>query len=88
MTWRDMIRPIVADVISRVGLDDPKALRRALLDARPIEVLTCSWQAKIWRDEVRQQTGIKSKLIAAKKRAADVQRGQQFFIFKQEQPND
>lgn len=56
MTWRDRIRPLVAEVIDRVGKSDPKELRRALLDARPEFVLYTSHMSKVWREEVKRQT--------------------------------
>ena len=33
-TWRDTARPIIAEIIERVGVDSPD-LRRALRDAYP-----------------------------------------------------
>lgn len=52
--WRDQAIPIIRAVIQRVGLDDQKALQRALRDAYP-------WGSKkrhpyrIWRDEIKRQ---------------------------------
>lgn len=57
MTWRDQIRPLVAEIIAQVGINDEKKLRRALLDERPVWVRTTSHMSKIWRDEVRRQVG-------------------------------
>lgn len=57
-TWRDSAAKIIAEVISKVGLDDAKALRKALREAYP-------WGPrkqhpyKIWCDEIRVQTGKK-----------------------------
>lgn len=56
-TWRDHFRPIIAGVISRVGREDMKALRRALRDAYPFGERRF-WPYKVWCDEVRQQIGI------------------------------
>jgi hypothetical protein len=56
MTWRDKIRPLVSDIIKRVGNGDVKALKQALLEGRPTWVRTCSHQTKVWRDEVKRQT--------------------------------
>jgi hypothetical protein len=56
MTWRDKIRPLVSEIIDRVGKSDPKALKRALLEGRPTWVRTCSHQTKVWIDEVKRQT--------------------------------
>lgn len=56
-TWRDRIRPLIAEVIERVGRSNPKALKKALLDARPNWVTGASWMTKVWRDEVKCQLG-------------------------------
>jgi RNA polymerase primary sigma factor len=53
-TWRNDCAPIIADVIKRVGKDDPKALRKALLKAYPYGQRS-RHPYKIWRDEIRQQ---------------------------------
>lgn len=55
MTWRDRIRPLVSEIIDRVGKSDPKALKRALLDGRPTWVRTTSHMSQIWREEVKLQ---------------------------------
>lgn len=84
MTWRDVYRPMIAGVIDRVGRCNQEALRKALLAARPLEVLKCAWQAKIWRDEVAIQTGRKAvrvaKRRAAEKAAVDKRSGQRSFL--------
>ena len=53
-TWRDHCRPIIAEVIERVGTEDPKALRKALLEAYPYGQRSMH-PYKIWRDEIRRQ---------------------------------
>jgi hypothetical protein len=54
MTWRDKARPVIADVIRRVGRGDDKALRSALRDAYPFGVRKYH-PYRIWCDEVRVQ---------------------------------
>lgn len=56
MSWRDQIRPIVSEIVDRVGKGDPDTLKRALLEGRPEWVRACSHQTKVWRDEVKRQT--------------------------------
>jgi hypothetical protein len=53
-TWRNYCSPIIAEVIERVGTEDPKALRKALLDAYPYGQ-RCRASYKIWRDEIQLQ---------------------------------
>jgi hypothetical protein len=53
-TWRNHCAPIIAEVIERVGTDDPKALRKALLEAYPYGERSMH-PYKIWRDEIRRQ---------------------------------
>ena len=60
MTWRDRARPLIAQVISRVGTEDMKGLRKALREAYP-------WGPReyhpyrIWLDEIRVQLGTKQE---------------------------
>lgn len=56
MTWRDVARPIIAETIDRVGKDDPKALRKALLEAYPFGAREYH-PYKIWLDEIHRQLG-------------------------------
>jgi hypothetical protein len=76
MTWRDRIRPIVAEIIERIGRDDPKRLKRALIDERPYWVRDASHQTKIWRDEVNIQLGRKEHRQAKKQRQHEQATGQ------------
>ncbi len=57
-TWRDMARPIIAEVIAEVGTGDPGRLKRALFDAYPFGERQYH-PYKIWLDEIRSQTGKK-----------------------------
>ena len=57
-TWRDRARPIIADVIERVGKSDLKALRKALKAAYPFGEFAYH-PYKIWCDEIRFQLGTK-----------------------------
>lgn len=60
-TWRDISRPIIADVIGRVGRDDPKKLKKALFEAYPFRERRF-WPYKVWLDEIKIQLhGKKSK---------------------------
>jgi hypothetical protein len=66
--WRKIAAPIIAKVIARVGTDDPKALRRALLEAYPF------WERRyhpyrIWRDEIRRQLNPSGKACIARRGA-------------------
>jgi hypothetical protein len=79
MTWRSKIRPIVKAIIDRVGRDNVKELKRALISERPGWVSTCSWQTKIWRDEVNKQTGWK------KKHKIDADKLPSFLLFEYEE---
>lgn len=63
-TWRDSAAPIIANVIATVGLDDVKALRRALRDAYPFGERRY-WPYKVWCDEVKKQRGIARRPIVA-----------------------
>lgn len=69
MTWRDKIRPLVAEIIAAVGTSDMKALRRALIEGRPSWVSGASWMTKVWRDEVNTQLGIKAARKAERRRS-------------------
>jgi len=52
--WRAKARPVIAEVIARIGTADPARLRRELLAAYPFGE-RCSHPYKIWRDEIRAQ---------------------------------
>jgi hypothetical protein len=67
VTWREDARPIIAEVIARVGTSDMKALRRALREAFPWGDV--SWPRKIWRDEVKVQLGTKKKTRRGKRKS-------------------
>ena len=58
-TWREKARPIIAAVIARVGLDDRKALRKALVDAYPFGERKY-WPYKAWCSEMRTQLNPKA----------------------------
>ena len=55
-SWRCVARPIIADVVRRVGLADRSALRKALRDAYPFGE-RAHWPYKAWLAEVKAQTG-------------------------------
>lgn len=52
--WRNIARPVIAEVIARVGRDDEQALRRALREAYPFGERRMH-PYRIWCDEVRRQ---------------------------------
>ena len=60
MKWRDHARPIIAEVIGRVGTADLKALRKALREAYPFGVRNYH-PYRIWLDEIKVQLGTKPK---------------------------
>jgi len=53
-TWRDSAGPKIAEVIARVGTEDPKALRKALREAYPYGERKY-WPYKVWLSEIRRQ---------------------------------
>jgi len=57
-TWRDSARPRIAKVIEEVGIEDIKALRKALREAYPYGERK-HWPYKVWCDEIRIQLGLK-----------------------------
>jgi hypothetical protein len=68
-TWRNDCRPIIAEVIQRVGTTDPKALRAALLEAYPYGQRSMR-PYKIWRDEIRRQLSPPPPKTAYRRRTA------------------
>jgi hypothetical protein len=53
-TWRERARPIIAEVIERVGREDENALRVALRDAYPFGPRKY-YPYKAWLAEVKSQ---------------------------------
>jgi len=60
VSWRTIAAPIIALVIREVGVDDTKALRKALRDAYPFGEREM-WPYKVWLDEIHRQLGTKKK---------------------------
>lgn len=60
--WREIARPIIADTISKIGLDNDKKLKKALREAYPFGE-RANHPYKIWLDEIKRQTGKKKKPI-------------------------
>lgn len=54
--WQDKIVPVVAEVVQRVGLTDPVALRVALRDAYPFEQRT-GYPYRAWLAEIDRKIG-------------------------------
>ena len=70
MTWRDKARPLIAGVISQVGTEDIKALRKALREAFPFGTRELH-PYRIWCDEIRVQLGTKPAKSVAKSVSSD-----------------
>ncbi|PQO39367.1 hypothetical protein C5Y96_05800 [Blastopirellula marina] len=59
ITWRDRYRPLIGDIIGKLGTEDMRSVRRALRLAFPgPRAYFC---LRIWRDECRVQLGLKVK---------------------------
>ena len=59
MTWRDHCAPIIAKVIDDVGIEDMKALRKALREAYPYGEK--KWRPyKVWLSEINEQIHFRS----------------------------
>ena len=56
-TWRDHARPIIAEVIRKIGTEDMQALRKALREAYPFGFKE-NHPYKIWLSEIRVQLGL------------------------------
>lgn len=54
MTWREQIRPIVANVIEENEGQPEKVIRKALTDAYPYG-LRQNYPYQVWLDEIRKQ---------------------------------
>lgn len=59
-SWRNIAKPIIADVIRREGRADLHKLRKALRDAYPFGERRYH-PYKVWCDEVKKQVGTSSK---------------------------
>ncbi len=59
-TWRDRCRPVIAEVIERVGRDDERALRRELRKAFPFGPKSY-YPYRVWLDEIKVQLNKKPK---------------------------
>lgn len=60
MSWRERAQKVVEKVIARVGLDDAKALRKALREAYPFGERKY-YPYDVWLDEIKIQTGAKRR---------------------------
>ena len=58
MTWRENYRPIIAEVIERIGTEDMPLLRKSLRDAFPSPPRKYH-PYKTWLDEIKVQLGTK-----------------------------
>lgn len=56
-TWRDQIRPIIAEIAAEVGMDDEKKFREACRERYPFEKPPWGHVYKIWLSEIRIQLG-------------------------------
>lgn len=57
-TWRQRAKPVIMEVIRKVGLSDEKRLRKALKEAYPFGERR-NFPYKVWLDEIKVQTGKK-----------------------------
>lgn len=80
MVWRDMIAPMVAEIVAEVGTDDLPKLKKALGERRPSWVSDASWLLKVWRDEVNKQTPLGRLKVERAKLREDAATGQQNFL--------
>ncbi len=53
-TWRQIARPIIFEVISRVGIEDGPGLQAALRDAYPFGARQ-HYPYHVWLDEIKKQ---------------------------------
>lgn len=61
-SWRDIAKPIIAEVIRREGRADLRKLRKALRDAYPFGERRYH-PYKVWCDEVKKQVGTPSRRV-------------------------
>lgn len=59
-TWRDIARPIIAEVLKENKGKDEKEIKKALYDAYPFGERAMH-PYKIWNDEIKIQTGKKRR---------------------------
>lgn len=62
MTWRDVARPIIAEVIREHGTEDMKKLRKALKEAYPFFERE-NHPYKVWLSEIKVQLGLKKARV-------------------------
>ena len=58
-SWREYATPIIAEVLKTTKGQTDKEIRKALKDAYPFGERKY-WPYKVWCDEIRRQTGVKS----------------------------
>lgn len=73
--WRRVARPIIAEVIARVGTDNEYELRKALSEAYPFGEHRYNVH-RIWCDEIRKQT---RESLPSRRKPAEVAPGQLSF---------
>jgi len=61
-TWRDIASPIIAEVIEKIGRENPKLVRKELLKHYPFGEKEM-WPYKVWCDEIKRQLGEKKKKV-------------------------
>lgn len=59
-TWRGRCRPVIVEVIERVGREDERVLRRELRNAFPFGV-KAYYPYRVWLDEIKVQLNKKRK---------------------------
>jgi len=61
--WRDHAKPIISEVIERVGTEDMKLLRKKLREVYPFGQRKYH-PYKIWCDEIKVQLGTKKRKVS------------------------
>jgi hypothetical protein len=67
-SWRDIARPIIAEVLKDTSGENEKVIRKALKDAYPFGIRKYH-PYKIWCDEIKVQT--KKRKFGQKKKSID-----------------
>ena len=79
-SWRDIARPIIAEVLAETRGRSEKDIRKALFDAYPFGERAMH-PYKVWCDEVRRQTGRKPPTKAEKRQKVEADAaGQQMLM--------
>lgn len=69
-TWREIAAPIIRDVLAQHAGADPSTILKALREAYPFGEREM-WPYKVWCDEIRVQTGKKTRRIPGRRHYTD-----------------